>query len=226
MPISISISVIIIARNEESHLGRLLARLNEMPEVRQIIVSDGGSSDSTVEIARAAGAQIVSAYGRGAQLNAGVAVATQTIFWFLHADCLPARSCGTQMVHSIRRGKVGGHFRLRFESKSRWARLFELVARLQSHWGVFYGDSGIYTTRNTFDELGGFAQWSLFEDLDFARRLRRIGPTSTLPGRLRASARRFEKQPFKTLLVWLELQIRFDLGQSPEKLAHLYRERF
>ncbi|RYX84702.1 glycosyltransferase [bacterium] len=220
------ISVIIIARNEEAHLPRLLARLGEMPEIAQIIVSDGGSSDCTRKIARAAGAEVVEAKGRGRQLNVGAAMATEEILWFLHADCLPARSCGAQLSRAIKRGQVGGHFRLRFESRSGWARLFELVARVQAQLGVFYGDSGIYATRRAFDELGGFEEWPLFEDLDFARRVRRIGATATLPGRLSASARRFEKQPCKTLLIWLELQIRFDLKQSPEKLAHLYRERF
>ncbi len=220
------ISAIIIARNEAAHLPRLLVRLGEMPEVVQIIVSDGGSTDSTREIARSWGAEVVEARGRGVQLNAGAAIASQDILWFLHADCVPSRGCGAQIVRSIQGGKAGGHFRLRFESRSRWARTFELVARTQSHFGVFYGDSGIYVARRAFEELGGFALWPLFEDLDFARRLLRIGPTKTLPGRLYASARRFEKRPFKTLLVWLELQIRFDLGQSPEKLAQLYRERF
>jgi len=220
-----SLSVIIIARDEERHLPRLLKRLGEMPHVAQIIVSDGGSSDSTIVIASNAGADVVEARGRGAQLNAGAAVATNELLWFLHADCLPARSCAAQIVRVAKRGKVGGHFRVRFGSKSKWARLFEFVARLQAWLGVFYGDSGVFCTRRAFDELNGFARWPLFEDLDFARRLRRLGRIETLPARLHVSARRFQKQPFKTLLLWLELQIRFDLGQSPEELARLYRER-
>lgn len=220
------ISVVIIARNEAAHLPRLLTRLNAMPEVAQIILGDGGSSDATASIARDAGAEVVEARGRGAQLNAGASLATQSILWFLHADCLPARGCGQQIRRSIARGALGGHFRLHFESPSPWARGFELVARLQSQVGIFYGDSGIYTTRTAFEELGGFAAWPLFEDLDFARRLRALGRIETLPGRLHASARRFEKHPGKTLLTWLELQLRFDLKQSPEKLSQLYRKRF
>lgn len=220
------ISAIIIARNEEKHLPRLLARLRAMPEIGQIILSDGGSTDTTTALAREAGAEVVSAQGRGAQLNAGAQRATKEILWFLHADCLPARGCGRQMVRAVARGKVGGHVRLSFESNSPWSRLFEWVALVQAHLGIFYGDSGIFATREAFDTLGGFAPWPLFEDLDFARRLCKVGQTETLPGRLHASARRFEKNPLKTLGVWLELQLRFELGQSPEKLARLYRERF
>lgn len=219
------LSVIIIARNEERHLPRLLKRIGEMPQVAQIIVSDGGSSDATVVLAREAGAEVVEARGRGAQLNAGAAIATSEILWFLHADCLPARGCAAQIVRAVEREKVGGHFRVRFDSSSKWARLLEFIARVQAQFGVFYGDSGVFCTWLAFDELGGFTPWPLFEDLDFARRLRRLGIIETLPGRLRVSARRFEQKPFKTILLWLELQVRFDLGQSPEKLARLYRER-
>ncbi len=220
-----SLSVIIIARDEEHHLPRLLARLREMPCALQIIVSDGGSSDGTLAVAKEAGALVVEARGRGAQLGAGAAAATGEVLWFLHADCLPSRGCASQIVRSVGRGNVGGHFRVRFDSNSRWARLFEFVARVQAHFGVFYGDSGIFCTRRAFDALGGWKSWPLFEDLDFARRLWRLGAIETLPGRLHVSARRFEQKPLKTLLLWIELQVRFELGQGPEQLARLYRER-
>lgn len=218
------ISVIIIARNEERQLPRLLERLRAMPQVGQTILSDGGSTDQTVAIARGAGAQVVAARGRGAQLNAGASAATGDVLWFLHADCLPARSCGAQILASTKRGRIGGHFRVRFESASPWARVFERIARVQARLGTFYGDSGIWAKREAFEELGGFQNWPLFEDLDFARRLRAAGPIETLAGRLRVSARRFEKRPLRVLWLWLELQARFELGQSPEVLARFYRE--
>ena len=221
-----SISAIIIARDEELLLPRLLHRLKEMPQITQIIVCDGGSTDATVSIARAAGALVVSARGRGTQLNSGGALASGEILWFLHADCLPSRASTGQIRRSIARGSVGGHFWMRFESRSIWARGVEGIARVQSHFGVFYGDSGIYATRAAFDELGGFADWPLFEDLDFARRLQKLGRVETLPGRLQVSARRFEKRPLRTIWLWLELQIRFELGQSPQELARRYRARF
>ncbi len=220
-----SISVIIIARDEEPHLPRLLQRLRAMPQVAQIIVSDGGSTDGTVSIAQNAGAQVVFARGRGSQLNAGARAATGEILWFLHADCWPARSCGAQILASVRGGNLGGHFRMRFESRSIWARVFELIARAQARFGVFYGDSGIWARRHVFEQLGGFQDWPLFEDLDFARRLRDSGHIETLAGRLHVSARRFEKRPAQTLRLWFELQLRFELGQAPDELARLYRER-
>lgn len=220
-----SLCVIIIARNEEHHLPRLLGRLGEMPQVGHIIVSDGGSTDQTVQIAQHAGATVVCANGRGAQLNAGATQATGEILWFLHADCLPSRGCGGQILASAKRGYVGGHFRIAFGSSSIWARAFETVARAQARFGTFYGDSGIWATRKAFESLNGFREWPLFEDFDFVRRLQALGRIETLPGRLRVSSRRFEKRPLKTLLLWLELQARFRSGQSPHELARLYHER-
>ena len=114
---------------------------------------------------------------------------------------------------------------MRFQSRSLWARVFERIARIQARLGWFYGDSGIWATRAAYDELGGFANWPLFEDLDFARRLQTQGRTQTLPGRLGVSARRFHRRPAHTLWLWLELQVRFWLGQAPDELARLYRER-
>jgi len=221
-----NISVIIIARDEQSHLPRLLERLRAMPEITQIILSDGGSTDETVSLAQSAGATVVFARGRGAQLNAGAQKATGEILWFLHADCLPSRGCGGQILASYQRGFVGGHFRMRFQSRSVWARIFESIARIQARLGWFYGDSGIWASRAAYDELGGFAPRPLFEDLDFARRLRTLGRLQTLPGRLGVSARRFHKRPAKTLWLWLELQARFQWGQTPDELARIYRERF
>lgn len=220
-----SLSVIIIARNEERHLPRLLARLAQMPQVSQIVLSDGGSTDRSIEVAKKCGAQVVEAKGRGAQLNAGAKAATGDILWFLHADCWPARGSGAQLLASVGRGNGGGHFRVRFDSPSLWARAFEGIARAQAHFGWFYGDSGIWARRDIFEQLNGFAPWPLFEDLDFAQRLRRAGPIETLPGRLRVSARRFQSRPAQTLWLWLELQVRFELGQSPDELARLYRDR-
>jgi len=219
------LSVIIIARDEQSHLPRLLERLRAMPEVAQIILSDGGSTDDTVSLAQKAGATVVFARGRGAQLNEGAREATGEILWFLHADCLPSRGCGGQILAAHKRGFVGGHFRMRFQSRSVWARVFEFIARIQARLGWFYGDSGIWTTRAAYNQLGGFANWPLFEDLDFARRLKTLGRLQTLPGRLGVSARRFHRRPAHTLWLWLELQGRFWLGQAPDELARLYRER-
>jgi rSAM/selenodomain-associated transferase 2 len=222
------ISVLIPAYNEAYNLPHLLRRLNAMEEIGEIILADGGSSDATIAVARQMGAKVVKgARGRGPQQNAGAMEATGDVLWFLHADVLPARGCGQQIEHALRDGAIGGNFRIRFEARGFWPRFFEMVSRIHRSRGTYYGDSGLWVTREVWDELGGFQSWPLFEDLDFARRLEKLASSrgvkaACCPGRLHVSARRFSRAPWRVLWLWLRLQIAFDLGVPTDKLAKLY----
>jgi len=116
---------------------------------------------------------------------------------------------------------------MHFEARGSWPRVFEAIARFQRSRGAYYGDSGIWVTRAAWKQLGGFEAWPLFEDLDFARRLEALArrekrKTACCAGRLRVSARRFRKSPLRVLLWWLGLQIGFNLGVSPRRLARFY----
>lgn len=221
-----TISVIIPTLGEAAHLGRLIARLQAMPRVSQIIVADGGSRDQTVASARALGALVVKgARGRGPQQNAGARAATGEVLWFAHADCLPPRHADAQIARAVQGGARGGNFRIRFDARGMAPRVFEIIARVQRARGIYYGDSGLWLTREVWEQIGGFAPWPLFEDYALVRQLERAGQTACCAGRVRVSARRFERRPWKILWLWLELQIRFRLGQSPDALARIYRRR-
>lgn len=81
---SLGLSVIIITKNEASHIGDCLASVQFADE---IIVLDGCSTDATAEIARAHGAQVHQAAdwpGFGPQKNRVLALATQP--WVLSID--------------------------------------------------------------------------------------------------------------------------------------------
>jgi glycosyltransferase involved in cell wall biosynthesis len=78
------LSVIVITRNEEANIGECLASVAFAGE---IVVVDSGSTDRTVEIARAAGAQVVNTTdwpGFGPQKNRALDHATKT--WVLSID--------------------------------------------------------------------------------------------------------------------------------------------
>ena len=233
------ISVVIPTYNEAAHIARLIKRLRAMPEVQEIIVSDGGSSDETIAVAQNAGAKVLwDARGRGAQLNAGAHFAlncdwevSAKVLWFLHADALPHPQSGQDIARAVLDARIiGGNFRLKFDSHSPFARGFEQIARRQKRRGVFYGDSGIWVRAETWHALGGFPQWPLFEDFEFARRLRTLAATNEQRLKcfhrpIMVSARRFENRPWHTLGLWLRMQILFSLGVSPHRLAAIYHRK-
>src|SRR4051812_14691628 len=85
-----SISVIVPVLNESPLIGAFLAQIRQLGADLEIIVVDGGSSDATVAIAARLADQVIEAScGRALQMNAGAAVATADVLWFLHADLAP-----------------------------------------------------------------------------------------------------------------------------------------
>ena len=224
-----NLTILIVARNEADNLRRLLPRLRALPHVAQIIVCDGNSSDDSHQIARENGANWISASGgRGAQLQAGSALATGEVLWFLHADCFPIAAQTRAIARAMKNDSViGGNFRVCFCSPIVAVRVFENIARTLRIFGMYYGDSGIWVRREVYDEIGGFRAWPLFEDYDFARRLeifaaRQKKHTNYLRPALRISARRIESAPWRVLRLWLRQQISYWRGVSPEELARRY----
>ncbi len=192
-----------------------------------VVVVDGGSTDSTCLTAQKAGARVVpSAPGRGRQLDLGARTARGDIFLFLHADTrLPEGAAGAiaKALHDPH--VVGGNFRLIFKPESAAATLFSVANHWRRLWlNIYYGDSAIFVRRRVYETLGGFRPLPLFEDYEFVRRLERFGRTAYLSGHLvSASSRRFAKRPWRTLALWTFLHVLYTLGVAPQRLARFYR---
>ena len=80
------ISGVVITKNEADRIARCVGSLSAI--CAEVLVLDSGSSDDTVAIARAAGAQVVHQdwLGFSAQKNAAIAAATQPWVLLLDAD--------------------------------------------------------------------------------------------------------------------------------------------
>ena len=86
---NIRLSIIVPTLNEASFLPLLLADLNLCSYEYEIIIIDGGSTDSTKLIAKLGCAKIISLKegNRGKQLRTGGKLARGEWLLFLHADC-------------------------------------------------------------------------------------------------------------------------------------------
>lgn len=178
------ISVIIPARNAERTLAPTLSALVPAAVdgiVRQVIVVDGGSTDATVKVADLAGADVVeSAPGRGGQLAQGAAMARFPWLLFLNADTVLEEGWERSATSFMRRIDLGeramaaGAFKFRLDDRGLAPRLLEVAVQLRCKLlRVPYGDQGLLIPRRLFDEVGGYRNIPIMEDLDLARRLGR-----------------------------------------------------
>ena len=178
------ISVIIPALNAERHLPATLTAL--VPAaidgiVREVIVVDGGSRDHTREIADLSGADIIDAEpGRGSQLVQGAKRARFPWLLFLHADTVLQDGWDRDAVNFIRgvdlgeRPRAAGAFSFRLDDKGFAPRALEALVRARcSLLGLPYGDQGLLISRHLFDDVGGYRNLPIMEDVDIVRRLGR-----------------------------------------------------
>lgn len=222
-PRRLRLSIVVPTLDEEAWVSRLLAAAGA--EADELIVSDGGSVDRTAEIARRLGARVVTGPpGRGGQLNRGAAAATGDVLLFLHADTeLPAGAAGAVRA-AVAGGAVGGGFRVRFDDDRPLMRLGGLIATLRTRLTrVPLGDQAQFVDRAVFERMGGYRDWPILEDLDFARRLKRQGRVAILAPPVTTAARRFQArgalaQVVRNWWIWLL----YGLGVSPRRLAALY----
>ena len=219
------ISVIMPVLNEAKILEKTLSQLQPELKSHELIVVDGGSTDTSVGIGKRYGRVITSERGRAKQLNTGAAAATGEILIFLHADIWLESGALAAVVSALSSGYVGGGFRQKIDGKCFLYRLIEIAGNIRGKYlKVFYGDSGIFLTRTDFEKIGGFPDVPILEEMKFSRDLRRLGKTTLLTPYIHISARRWEARGIvrTTLNNWL-ITLLYFFGVSPEKLAKLYR---
>lgn len=219
------LSVIVPTRDAAQDLPLLLATLMEGVEaglIRELIVSDGGSTDATARIAEEAGALWCEGpASRGGQLAHGARAAGGDWFLFLHADSALQKGWSDVVIGQIRDGRPG-YFHLAFDARGIAPRLVAGWANLRARlFHLPYGDQGLLISRAEYESLGGFAEIPLMEDVAMARQ---IGARLTMmPLAIRTSAERYQREG------WLRrgagnlwLLLRYLSGVSPADLHPRY----
>lgn len=219
------ISVIIPILNEAKILEKTLSQLQSELGAHELIVVDGGSTDGSVHIAEKYGKVIGSEPGRAKQLNTGAASATGNILIFLHADIWIEPGALASVEIALSSGYVGGGFQQKIDGTHFLYRAIETAGNMRGKYlKVFYGDSGIFLKRADFEKIGGFPEVPILEEMEFSKKLRRLGKTTLITPHIHISARRWETKGIlrTTLNNWLIMLLYF-LKFSPAQLAKLYR---
>lgn len=220
------ISIIVPTLNEEKNIKVAITSTESGKDV-EVIVVDGGSQDSIVEITQGLGIKVVfSSPGRACQMNVGALLATGNILLFLHADTTLPLQFDDMVRDALEQpGVVAGAFNLRIDA-SQWSlRLVEWGVRIRSHFfNLPYGDQAIFIKREVFEQVGGFPELPIMEDFEMMRRLQRIGRITIVQGVVLTSARRWlQKGVFKTTLINQIAIIAYFIGVSPTRIRYWYR---
>lgn len=214
--------------NEEGAIAATLDAIRAGAPTAEIIVVDGGSSDRSVEIARSRCDKLIEGpRGRARQMNAGGAVSSGEAFAFVHADTIVPPTFAHDIKLALADARIaGGRFDLAFDVHGPAFNFVATMISLRSRMvRSATGDQAIFVRREVFDRLAGYAAIDLCEDVDFARRMRRMGRVACLRSRVITSARRWRRDGIvRTILRMWMIKSLFLAGVSPAWLKRHYAD--
>lgn len=219
-------SIIIPVLNEAAQIAARLQDLRvQMGSGWQIIVVDGGSTDDTVQQARAGCDQLVqSARGRSTQMNAGAAVAAGELLVFLHADTRLPVDVAEQMQVFLQSGRQWGRFDVQLDGDHPLFRVIAFMMNVRSRLtGIATGDQVFFMRREFFQQLGGFAPIPLMEDVEFSRRACRISRPWCSRAQVTTSARKWQQNGIlRTVVLMWWIRLAYFVGVPPSVLHRWY----
>ena len=192
----------------------------------ELIVVDGGSQDGSAALAAALADRVIEGpRGRARQMNAGAAVAQADVLVFLHADTTLPRDADRLILQALADGARWGRFDVRIVGHSAWLPMVAALMNLRSRLsGIATGDQAIFVERRLFEQLGGYADQPLMEDIELSRRLRAVAAPACIAERALTSGRRWESRGvWRTIWLMWRLRWRYWRGASPETLAQAWR---
>ena len=221
------ISIIIPTLNEESNIQELLSQLTRIQDDRiaEIIVADGGSSDSTAEMASKFPIKLLklSQKSRAHQMNEGAKVSKGDTLYFIHADTRPPISFVDDINNAIQEGYPIGCYSFKLDSTDPRLKILSFFTKINMLISRG-GDQTLYVTRSFFEKLHGYNEdYVIMEDYDFIRRARKIEKFRVLNKSVLVSARKYDKN------AWIVIQyanlrafLMFYFGASPQKIKDMY----
>lgn len=208
------LSIIIPTLNEEKYLSRLLESIEKQSfSDYEVIVSDGGSSDQTISIAKKHNCRTVidlKHHHPSWQRNNGAARARGEILLFLDADTVLPSDFLSRSVSEIKsKNLVGAGFYIKFNPNKFSRRIFSTIFNFFCFGRQYFAPIGVgsalLTQKQAHDQIGGFdCTIYVAEDFDYCYRLSRCGKFRMISSSfVYFSSRRLEKEgDMKVLFKW------------------------
>ena len=224
------LSIIIPTYNEAATIKATIERLRQYDKdglTKEIIISDGGSTDDTVAIAKTIGVKTVISpqKGRAAQMNYGAFLATGEILYFLHADTIPPENFTNEICFTVKQGYGIGSYRLSFDYNHWFLKLNCWFTRVNVN-AVRFGDQSLFVEKEIFKKSGGFREdLIMMEDQEIIHRLKRHGKFIVMKGQVITSARKYlDNGIYRMQGIFYKIWLLYYLGCSQEYLLQTHRK--
>ncbi|MBB5282331.1 rSAM/selenodomain-associated transferase 2 [Rhabdobacter roseus] len=192
----------------------------------EIIVVDTPGQDNTAAVARQAGARVLISDrpGRAYQMNAGAAVATGEVLYFVHADVHIHPDYVADIQQALDEGYSLGCYRSQFDKPSAALRFNAYCTRFDRIW-CRGGDQTLFIPKALFWSLGGYREDHLvMEDYEFILRARRQYAFKIIPKAVVISTRKYLHNSYlRVNLANAVVMSMYFLGYSQQKLIRTYK---
>jgi glycosyltransferase involved in cell wall biosynthesis len=217
-------SIIIPTLNSECELNVTLRSLFEGIEnnlIRELIISDGGSTDKTRIISNEVGAIFVEGpSNRGLQISKGIDKSQGDWILILHADTNLSLNWSVKILQKIDKN-FAYYFKLKFKSKSSFARILEYWVQVRSKLlGLPFGDQGFLIHRDLLDTIE-FPKIPIMEDVALAGKFKgKIKPLDILA---HTSAEKYHKIGWlRQSMINFFILLQYLMGKNTHLLYKLY----
>ncbi len=213
------LSIIIPTLKIDDRLERLVMSIPQELRERVIIVNGGPETYSFKKLNL-----INSNPGRGLQLATGANFASGEWLFFLHGDSqLPKSWLKVLAKHVDHDPDKAFTFRLRFDDQGFFPRLLEYWVRFRCFaFALPYGDQGLFISKDLYDDIGGYKDMPLMEDVDI---IKRIGRARLIVGsdEVITSAEKYNKYGYLLRMIWNGFcLLLYKLGVDPATIKKIY----